>query len=496
MWRTLPALLAVALAAVAMFPITRSYFHFDDFVHLYDAVNDSALTFILKSTGGHLYLTRNVVFLAAHALFGTEPAPYMWMAFLTHLLNVLLLYWVTREMTGNVWLACFAAALWGTHPLNEGAAGWYSVYGHVLAVTFILWVLLQVARVANGRPCGRLAPWLWGLALIGAGSSFGVGIGMSGAMPVVARLLLPPGPARRRIVLAFAGAVVAVVVLYLQVEAWNIAHYGGFPSSAMATGDLTSRLRMLRFTANLLGVGIPSLLIGAPFLPDQYPSPLAWGVVALFAVALGAALLRASWAGRRQLVAALLLCAAAYFMIAAGRSLFAADPHLAVILIRSSRYHYAAPVGLALASALILGWLGRGAWLRQPAVRSALLAGWVAALAVGYVAVPRQINAHDHQRKEVARIQAKVRDAVAAAAPGADVYIDNGPFFISPIGGFVFPGEAGVFVIYFPENRVDGRRVYFVEADANVRDDAAGGRRSGALLVDPEARPPAAAAAS
>ena len=47
----------------------------------------------------------------------------------------------------------------------------------------------------------------------------------------------------------------------------------------------------------------------------------------------------------------------------------------------------------------------------------------------------------------------------------------------------ITPGQAAIFVIFFPSNTVDGKRVYFVERDADVVASAEKGTRISSLLV-------------
>jgi hypothetical protein len=54
----------------------------------------------------------------------------------------------------------------------------------------------------------------------------------------------------------------------------------------------------------------------------------------------------------------------------------------------------------------------------------------------------------------------------------------------------VLPGWAAVFVIFYPENVVDGRRVYFITAHPGALRAAKRGRRSATLLVPPAENPP------
>ena len=69
------------------------------------------------------------------------------------------------------------------------------------------------------------------------------------------------------------------------------------------------------------------------------------------------------------------------------------------------------------------------------------------------------------------------------------VYIPNRPFqSLGPIfvqRQDIFPGWAGVFVIFFPENTVDGKPVYFVTPDPRTLSAAQEGRRTNGLIIQP-----------
>lgn len=76
---------------------------------------------------------RNAVFYLCWTVFGVHPAPYLWLAFLTHLLNVWLLFRVITLFTGSRMAATLGAAAWGACTLQRASVGYYAVYGHVLA---------------------------------------------------------------------------------------------------------------------------------------------------------------------------------------------------------------------------------------------------------------------------------------------------------------------------------------------------------------------------
>jgi hypothetical protein len=47
----------------------------------------------------------------------------------------------------------------------------------------------------------------------------------------------------------------------------------------------------------------------------------------------------------------------------------------------------------------------------------------------------------------------------------------------------MFPGWAAAFTVFFPSNVVEGRRVFFVEPDSDIRAAVRDGRRTGTLIV-------------
>ena len=183
----------LVVSAVMFYPITRNYFYYDDFMNLYQIANHRFLQYWVTPNGGHIHLTRNLIFYVTSRLFGTHPEPYYWTAFLTHLVNVWLLFRVIHVLTHSPRLACFGATLFGISPFNEGTLGWYAVYGHALAGTVLLVILYQAVRAAAAaRPPSRRTRWLWyALALMGA-TSFGTGVGIAMVLPFVLLLLLHP----------------------------------------------------------------------------------------------------------------------------------------------------------------------------------------------------------------------------------------------------------------------------------------------------------------
>src|SRR5262249_55619745 len=102
-----------------------------------------------------------------------------------------------------------------------------------------------------------------------------------------------------------------------------------------------------------------------------------------------------------------------------------------------------------------------------------------------------RIDHHDIARRE-ATIVVETMQAMIDGTSASDVYIRNdlfrsvGPMLVGYQPGF--PGWAAIFTVYFPENVVDGKRVYFVTDEPDVVREANNGKRTRGLLVPPDFR--------
>ena len=477
-------LIPLALSAVVYFPITQNYFFADDFVHLFRMENEGLLAYLMIPRGGHLLATFNAIFYASHALFGTHAEAYYWLPLFVHLLNVALLFSVIRSFTRSARLACFGAALWGVSPMNEGALGWFSVFGQALVATVLLYLLAQLARIADGRPVHRYAPALWCVLLLGACTSFGVGIGVTLVFPLVAFLLLPPSPTRTRAVRIFAALAVAVPGIYFGLSRLSFILYQPRTPPLIISWSVTTNLAML---AHLVGWGSTTLLLGQATSRLVYPGIGAFAIIAVFAAAALGTLIAAPPPVKRRLLACVVLCFGCYAMIVAGRAAFFANGAQPLMFVTPTRYHYAAPIPLAIALCVILAYFDTLAPLHA-GVKNALLAGWVALVGGSYLLLGKPIDHHLAARRETERTVATIRAAIDAAGPHQAVHIRSqkfqgvGPIFVTRQD--IFPGWAGVFVIFFPDNVVDDKPVFFETSDRDVLEAAQAGRRTATLLVE------------
>src|SRR5262249_42700961 len=157
-----------------------------------------------------------------------------WLVLLTHLANVGLLFAVVRRVTGSGELGCFVAALFGIAPADEGALGWYSVYGQVALGTVVLVLLGSVlGRFEVSAPLRMAESLRWIGLLVVASTMFGMGIGIALVFPLVVLLLFPGSrtPTGVRVLfLSFPGALVAAY--------WALHHLYSLAYGSPAEADL------------------------------------------------------------------------------------------------------------------------------------------------------------------------------------------------------------------------------------------------------------------
>jgi hypothetical protein len=497
--RAAAALLPVLLAAWVYFPVTRSYFFADDFVCLASILNDGFLRFVLRPFGGHNLLVRNLAFYGSYQLFGMRAELYFWTVLLTHLLNVWLLFRVLRNVTASLALACFGAALWGTSPVQVGTLGWYSVYGQVLVAAILLVVLDRAtARAHTGTaPSARGAAAWYALLLIGT-TCFGTGVGVALAFPVVLFLVLPAAWRHPGIRLAYLGLPLVVAAGYFGFRRLYTV-FEPLTFSEVVAGNLSPpRVRgALLILPDLLAVSVDTSMSSTFFSAAQWPTGSTPIVLGVFVVGLAVVLWRGDAATRRIAVAMLVLATGIYLVIGLGRApVGGATDDVMHWLASQSRYHYVGTIPMVVLICLTLATLGGMGPLRAVPRTPLLLAG-LAVGTVGYLRSNFAIDARADVRRYVAGVQRGIAAEVDARAPGTTVYLENGrpsPVMLGPMivkVGAIFPGRAAVFLITWPGDELNGRRVRFIERDPVVLGwierwpDTPFGR----LLVGPDALP-------
>jgi hypothetical protein len=493
-----PVIVVVA-AMLAQSPALGHFFRSDDYFHLYQIEDLGFWRFLVTPQGGHVLPTAYAAFYLCRVLFELNANLYYALAIATHGFNAYLLYRLVETMTGRFGLALAAGFVWGTSSLNQGSIGWYSVYGHVLAGTWTLLFLYGAARVSSGRSAlTRATPRLWLCCMLGAATSFGSGIPVAMLSGPVLYFLLPDIPGRTRVVRTQCALLLVVPALFLAVHG---AHYVlfGTPTSeevvartfvGQIAGEMPSKLvEIFSMFGLLLAYGSASLIFGPvlqfsrAFLVETPWVAYCTGTAMM--LALGYSVWRLDRSVRPRALAYLFLAASCYGIIALGRaSIYNTMGYPMIEAAMVARYHYLAQAILAVLLAMIAAEFYRPVakpWMWVAGVAALLLLGanWNASRNIN-----RALPASSEKvfASTVASLEAEIR----ARARGSRVVIDNEPF-ADPWARELIPGRAGVFLIHFPANEVDGRHIYFREQDSRQLEfwRRVGGGRLRELLIDP-----------
>jgi hypothetical protein len=503
--RFAPRALAVLVVAVLQRSTLDAWFATDDFLHLYQLTNTDLAQFVLTPHAGHVYLVRNTIFAAAHALFGLDARLYLYALLATHLVNVVLLHVILERARAPRWLAFAGAIAWGGSLLHRDSLQWYTAHGLILVATVLLVFLFEVQRVRENRLVPERRVILRWMALLLAGSTcYGTGIAVAMLAPLIAYLLIPAERGGRGVALKLLPVVALVPLLYAVVY-WMVPE-----AEAQAQGEATQFFFRdpviwsfaALSTLTLHGYAVAGLLLGPFAVVDPQgiiAGPLAGGSVDVsmrlwIAVALAVAVLlamgwqRASRGNRGLAAVGLLVAASSYGLIAIGRAKFLILMALPVQVATTPRYHYVGTLGITLAVVWGLSQFGaQGEAVSRSRSRSRALAATVAwvlvtsatAFVTGKVIHSTGARARPHYERAIQRIELTLR----AAEVGRTVCIRNRPFAAHPFGGF--PGWAAVYVITHPSDVFEGRTVRFVDGDAERvrRARAARPNRAATLLL-------------
>jgi hypothetical protein len=495
-WLALPAIL---LSVYGYRDIPHAYFASDDFVYLYRAYNAPLDELLFAPHGGHILIVRNLVFLLFVRLFGTEAPLYFACVLITHLFNVFLLFRLVQRLTGSPQLAAIAATVWGATKAHAGTLAWYSVYGHVLACTAVLLLLLSAERWRARPPPLVHAEW-YVLALVAA-TSFGTGLGVVIALPVALAFWARSFGDRARFPPPLTALALILPVLWLalnwhyqDVSPLNLDRY--LRASSLLEPEATLPVRILHTHAGWATLLMPLDVIGHGLMAlcnvasaaATAPLWLHRSAAALLTVTAVVTAHRLPRAQRQQLIAIAILAASAYLSIALGRTQLLGGLSANHRLPFFDRYHYLP--GMLLCVLLCLMVNSIQIWRGSRRVQNGVLTGVLVATAVSLTYAPRPTD-QGTARIAVAAAVDDIRRQLASVPPGGSIDIPNhsvtGLQVMAHKG--VFPDLAAVFVIFYPPAELQGRRVRFIDRHPTVVRAAEQGRRSRGLIIAPGSAP-------
>ena len=105
-------------------------------------------SFIWAFTGphsGNWHPLTSLSHILDYQFFGLNSAGHHTVNLIFHIANTLLLFWVLKKMTGQIWSSVFVAAAFALHPLHVESVAWVSERKDVLSGLF--WMLTMAAYI-------------------------------------------------------------------------------------------------------------------------------------------------------------------------------------------------------------------------------------------------------------------------------------------------------------------------------------------------------------
>src|SRR6266403_1714422 len=157
--------ISAALAAITwlIFGQTLAYqfVTYDDPQYVYANPNVSAglsLTGIswafTHTTAGNWHPLTTISHMLDCQLYGLNATGHHFTNVLLHMITVILLFLLLRQMTGNLWRSGFVAALFAVHPLHVESVAWIAERKDVLSAFFFmltLWTYAKYVRSGESR---------------------------------------------------------------------------------------------------------------------------------------------------------------------------------------------------------------------------------------------------------------------------------------------------------------------------------------------------------
>lgn len=471
-------LISIIIVGIVQSQLLFTYFFRDDFLHIYQIANWPALEFIFSAYGGHLYITRNLIFLIMFKFFGMNAFYYFLIVLITHLASVFLLFKIIRLLTGNNVIAFTGSVIWGMSPVNYATLAWYSAYGHIIVGPFFLLFLYDLFRIEKGIITFNLKIALkWSLYFFIMATSFGTGLAIIVVSPVIILILL--WKHKNKWILALSTIPIIIFVLFLLYFNNRIFFLitGHDQEIARAfIGLLPNTFSIITEMFIKMSIYAIYCMSGFPFL--YFLSLIKYPIIAYF-IAIPVFLLlcilfRKTNFIRRRYYFIFIFYVTAFI----GLTAYARAPvyHTLGISITdasiSPRYFYIIFIMIILILSLMVQQIVTKKILNKKVI---LILFVILAISIPFsIKSARRsdiTNTHKKEKKLYYSTLKQIKKEIKDVPEGSDVYLDNtlkGNFSIFLPTETDFPGRAAVYAIAFPDNIAYGRRIYFVEKDKKI----------------------------
>jgi len=472
--------LSLAAVLIVNFQLLFSFFFADDFLLFYQISNWNPLEFIFSNFGGHLFIFRNLIFYCMFKLFGLNSVAYFSTVLLTHLGSAYILYKIIHLLTDKPSLAAVGMMIWGICPVNYATLAWYSAYGQILVGFFFLLFLYDLLRMEKGKILFSMKIVIrWSIYLFLMAVSYGTGLAIACLSPIAIVIILWENDKKWKIAAAMLPVIAVILLLFIFKDSIYYYFSGEVQNSKpVALGFALSFYRsILEMFIRMCAYSIycmaafPILFF---FSTIKYPTVLvSFPVVVLFIC-----LFFCSKEYKRYYAVLSIIFLGLIGMTAYGRV-----PVFAVFNIPTSigsltpRYYYV----IFIMVVLILSLMADELLNSFPKIAKVIVPFVFITIAFSIypsIDLAKRIdlaNTSVIAKKIYYKTIADMEKTIRAYPDGSSVFIDNTMndhflWFPLPLADTDFPGKAAVFSINYTSNRVEGRRVYFVEKDCRVAD--------------------------
>jgi hypothetical protein len=492
---------AVIASAVVQSRLLSSYFSIDEWQHFFEIEQHGPLWFVFARYNDHFAPLTKLLILGSYTAFGFNPAPYFVLMLGVHLANVALLWRLIHYETGAPMLAALASALWGASAFQYNALDHFSSFAIALVTLLMLVGLLDITRLrlhgttpTNARLLG------WATLMLSMTLSTAMGIALAVAIPIVVALSIPKSAGGRRAALLLGAWAVVLCASYV------------LPIAGTARGALGSQGSALRAPAAfavIVTYGAAAVVLApllqavafrvaiGPLAPLPSETLFAWTALSgcVLFVAAAAAYLRLPLQKRKSVIYLMAIGWGQYAGIAIGRAALFDNFLLGPGSLHNGRYHYVGTLAFTAVMAILLSQV-HVRWRLQARVLSALVLLSLVASANRAISAYMVNPVLQAAKQQFPKSRARLSQALATAPAGPVAYLRNVDFdpvhrpLVSIFSDYPskqhFPGAAGLFLLLYPSDAVDGRTVRFIEPDAEiVRYWRKAGGRIAALLVSP-----------
>jgi hypothetical protein len=472
--------LSLAVVLIVNFQLLSAFFYADDFVLLYQIANWNPLEFIFSSWGGHLLIFRNIIFYCMFKLFGVNSVAYFSTVLITHLGSAYILYKIIYLLTDKPYIAVAGMMIWGICPVNYATLAWYSVYGQILTCFLFLLFLYDLLRIEKDKIIFEMNIVIrWSICFLLMAASFGTGLAIACLSPLAIVIILWENNKKWKIAASILPVIAVILVLFIFKD--SIYHYFSGEIShttPLALGVALSNyklilemfIRMCAYSIYCMA-SFPMLFFSSTM---QYPTSAI--VIAIPVVILFIILFFRSKEYRRHYAILSILFLGLIGLTAYGRAvIFKIFGVLISLGSMTPRYYYVIFILVVLILSLMADELD-DLFPKIAKVITPIVLIVIALSVYPNIIIAKKIgiwNTSGRERKIYYDTITDIERTVRTYPEGSSVFIDNkmdDQISLFNPSDTDFPGKAAMFSIKYPNNTVEGRRVYFVENDCRVAD--------------------------